>query len=76
VSKPEVRAYVIRWLISKGIEHRPWKGLDPRRAHFACGCSIIWPSGRAWLRAKTYNPGFRSRVCADHQRALGDGTAL
>lgn len=71
-----MRAFAIRWLRGKGIESRQWKGLDVRRVHFACRCSILKPHFKARHQPKSYNPGYRSRVCDEHQRALGDGRSL
>lgn len=74
---PAVRAYVIQWLKGKGIESRRWLGLDPKRIHFACGCSIVPPHGRARrVPTRAYNPASRTRICSEHRRALGDGTSL
>jgi hypothetical protein len=75
---PRLRAYVIQWLASRrGVQRGEWRGLDPRRVHFSCGCSILTPHARARRVALvTYNPAARSWVCPEHRRHLGDGSNL
>lgn len=72
--KAATRAYAIRWLRAKNPPTRDYRGLDTRRVHFACGCSITKPYHR---EATAVQPGYgRTKVCAEHVRALGTGAEL
>jgi hypothetical protein len=71
------RAAAIRRLRSqRDVREGKWKGLDPSRIHFDCGCSILPPGSRAWRNLRHYNPAAASHVCPEHQRALGKGLEL
>lgn len=72
MTRSKVRAFAIRWLAEKHGGMPPtYRGLDPRRVHFPCGCSITRPTGRARRRGGIFRPGFGpSKVCAGHQYAL------
>lgn len=68
MTRAAVRAYAIRWLRARNRPTRDYRGLDPYRVHFECGCSITKPAVR---RHPAKRPGFGpSKACSAHQRAL------